>query len=63
MKEIATAETTTVNWGKKRISWLLNALRKTKLLHQRIANNDHLYKIGLKQSPIFVLSAQKKLKI
>ena len=63
MKEIAIAETTTVNWEK---AYLLackctkeRKLREFqfKFLHRRIATNDFLYKTGLK------LSAEKKLKI
>ena len=58
MKEIVTTETTTVNWEK---TYLLafKCTKETKLrefqfklLHRRIATNDYLYKIGLKQSDL-----------
>ena len=58
MKEIVTAETTTVNWEK---TYLLafKCTKETKLrefqfklLHRRIATNDYLCKIGLKQSDL-----------
>ena len=57
MKEIAIAETRTVNWEKKTYLLASKCTKETKLrefqfklLHRRIATNDHLYKIGLKQS-------------
>ena len=58
MKGIVIAETTTVNWEK---TYLLafKCTKETKLrefqfklLHRRIATNDYLYKIGLKQSDL-----------
>ena len=58
MKGIVMAETTTVNWEK---TYLLafKCTKETKLrefqfklLHRRIATNDYLYKIGLKQSDL-----------
>ena len=55
-KGIVMAKTTTVNWEKTYLlAFKCTKERKLrefrfKLLHRRIATNDYLYKIGLKQS-------------